>query len=496
MGSIEGPAMAGVKLPIIKLDTTIAELYKRANPNKANTRVGWVSCGVTSGVNLTDDFPRNAKFVYQDQAIITTPRQKLSHGTAELQRSHTKKYLGLISQRDAFISGDTPVIFFNLGQTPEQIEHDRREAEATISVLDPSQRLELVFCPGPAKIPVKQHGIDQLQYKIALDDLASYPLTHDLEAHWFLNSKAALARSGLPTPRADIIEVESYPVAADSCCAVCQNNSSDLPFIPPSCTGPRGKWLASQTARILSAIHARPVPFVLKTQQAFGGAGTWLVQTEQKKASLLADLSGSNSNSKETESEDEKEEDGILRKLLSLPTPRNTHLHPATLLLTDLIASPTADYGLTFMVTASGDAIFLAAAEQMISSNGGDGAATNSAWVGSVIYYARQEELRERFAGFMGRIAEWVGGHGYVGPVGADVLQDGDGDDGSWYVVDLNVRTCGSVSLPLLRGHFVGRGLWCASSFSMTVRGGREGFVVRWRGAFEEGRMLILSWYE
>ncbi|KXX82350.1 hypothetical protein MMYC01_201278 [Madurella mycetomatis] len=485
MGSVDPPASAEIKLPTIKLDTTLAELYKRASPKTTGIRLGLVSCGVTSGLGLTPDFPRNTQFPYQDQPLNTMPRRELTVRNADLRKSLAKKYLSLIPQRDAFISGAMPVIFFNLNQTPQQIERDRREAEATISVLDPSQRPDLVFCPGPSKIPLQDHGIDRLDFKVALDGLKGYPLTHDLETHWFLNSKAALARSGLPTPRSEIIEPEGSCQDAESCCPACASTStsqSDLPSVPPTCTGPRRRWLAIQTNRVLSAVRSRPVPFVFKTQQAFGGAGTWVVTSPEQKSRLLADLCSSADSC-----------DGVLPKLLAQVTRSNRHLGPATVLICDLVRKVVGDYGLTFVVADRGRVEFLAAAEQTTDGS--------SAWIGSTICYARQGELRRKFDGLMRRTAEWVSRFGYAGPVGVDVLEAETGaaagsGETECFIVDLNVRTCGSVSLPLLRSHFVSRGLQCASSFSIVVKGGRAGFIQRWRRPFEEGRMIILSWYE
>lgn len=481
MGSVARPAAPpGAKLPIIKLDTTLKELYERANPKSASTRLGLVSCGVTSTVDIGEDFPRNIQFPYQDKALTTARRQDLSLDNAGLRKSLAKKYLSLIPQRDAFISGAMPVILFNLDQTERQVERDRREAEATIAVLDPSQRPELVFCPGPSKVPLQAHGIDRLDYKVALDGLQGYPLTHDLETHWFLNSKAALARSGLPTPRSDIIEPEGYCPDVSSCCPVCAGTTTsttqqrELPSVPSRCTGPRRRWLASQTDRILSAVRSRPVPFVFKTQQAFGGAGTWVVTSDGQKSRLLDDLCSIDG------------DDGVLPRLLAQVTPTNAHLGPATVLLSELVGAGAVvgNYGLTFVVTDGGGAEFLAAAEQDTDGS--------NAWIGSTICYHRQEQLRRKFEGLMQKTAAWVGGFGYTGPVGVDVLETKTG----CFIVDLNVRTCGSLSLPLLRGHFVSRGLDCASSFSVTVKGGRREFIQRWRGPFEEGRMLIMSWYE
>ncbi|KAH6855382.1 hypothetical protein B0I37DRAFT_389019 [Chaetomium sp. MPI-CAGE-AT-0009] len=470
MGSMGPRTLAGVKLPTVKLDTTLTELYRQACPRNASTRLGWISCGVTSAVDLTPDFPRNTKFVYQDQPFIKASSHELREGNANLRRSLAKKYLSHIPQRDAFVSGNAAVIFFNLNRTPEQVEHDRREAEATISVLDPSQRPELIFCPGPSNIPMKKYGIDRLEYKVVLDGLDKYPLTHDLKTHWLLNSKAALARSGLPTPKSDIIETPHPPPPADSCCSQCvqaAKDTSHLPSIPPTCTGPRRQWLTTQTTRILDAVRARPIPFVFKTQQAFGGAGTWLVTSDAQKAQLLADLGGKKANRNPAQANTEKTEEekepkpGLLARLLPLLTPQNAHLSPTTVLLTDLIANPTSDYGLTFTVAPPGGGgahRFLGASTQILSPSG------SGAWVGSTIAYTQQESLRARFAPLVRRVAAWVAAQGYAGPVGADVLEDGEG---RCFVVDLNVRTCGSVALPLLRGHFTGRGLMWAGGFSV-----------------------------
>ncbi|KAK0669251.1 hypothetical protein QBC41DRAFT_320207 [Cercophora samala] len=484
MGSVDNPSLAGIQLPTIKLDTTLTQLFRSAGPKNASIRLGMVFCGVNSGVDLNPDFPRNTKYLYQDSPFNTVPRKELTRKNHELKKSLAMKYLSLIPQRDAFIAGPSPVIMFHMNQSPATVAHDREEASTTLSVLDPSQRPNLVFCPGPSKIPMKEHGIDKITYKIVADGLESYPLTHSLEPHWILNSKAGLARSGLPTPKCDIVSVKGYPPAPPkSCCEVCRadKRSNDLTFIPESCTGPRGQWLETQSSKIISAISSRPVPFVLKNQQVFGGAGTWVVTTQEQKEDLLSAFSSP---------------DGPLRKLLSQVTAENYHMDPAAVIISDMVSDPIGDYGLTFFVNENGEHVFLAASEQMIDGN--------NAWVGSTIVYSRQKALHEKFRGLISRTAEFVARHGYVGPVGIDVLEtrtEGetethDGERTKFHVVDLNVRTSGSLALPLLKGHFTGRGLDCASSFGITVKGGREEFVRRWQHEFEEGRMFVLSWYE
>ncbi|KAK0634011.1 hypothetical protein B0T14DRAFT_415307 [Immersiella caudata] len=484
MGSI----VPDIKLPTIHLDTTLAELYRLASPRNANRRLGLVFCGVNSALDLSPNFPRNTKYLYQDSPFNTIPRQHLTPSNITLQKSLATKYLSLIPQRDAFIAGRAPVILFNVDTSPETIEHDRREAEATISVLDPSQRPELVFCPGPGSIPIKEYGIDKIAYKIVLDGLKKYPLTHDLETHWYLNSKAALALSGLPTPRAEIVEAVGFGGEKGECCEICVmpggkegEGGGELVVIPGGCTGNRGVWIREQMERVVGAIRKREVPFVVKNQQTFGGAGTWVVTTEEEKAELLRGM---------------ESEEGALRKLLSQVTAANHHLKPGSIIISDLVKDPIGDYGLTFVVTEEGEAIFLAASEQMIDES--------NAWIGSTINYEHQEGLYEKFKPLMERTAKWVAQHGYYGPVGIDILEtetpgqtdSHTGEQTAYHIVDLNVRTSGSLSLPLLKGHFASRGLSCASSFSVTVKGTRRDFIEKRKKEFESGKMIILSWYE
>ncbi|KAJ4415369.1 hypothetical protein N0V85_002753, partial [Neurospora sp. IMI 360204] len=187
-----------INLPTIHLDTTLTDLYKLADPPPR-----------TSAIALTPSFPRNKK------CLLSSNPSEEKKTSKDLQRSIALKYLSLTPQRDAFIAGggpSTPTIFFSISPgCASQEAHDRREAETTIAVLAPErQRPKLVFCSGPSSIPVRELGIDRLAVKIMLDDLErqGYPLVVDQETQWFLNSKARLAESGLPTPRAEVVVVE------------------------------------------------------------------------------------------------------------------------------------------------------------------------------------------------------------------------------------------------------------------------------------------------
>ncbi|KAK4170526.1 putative solid-state culture-specific atp-grasp domain protein [Cladorrhinum sp. PSN259] len=483
MGSIDDFTMGGVQLPTITLDKTLTELYSQADPKNENIRLGMVFCGVNSAIEINPDFPRNAKYPYQDSPFINEPKHKLTLKNKRLQKVLAMKYLSLLPQRDAFIAGTSPVIMFSKSRSSEQLAHDREEAEATLAVLEPSQRPEIVFCPGPSHIPMSEHNIDKIAYKVSVDGLAKYPLAHDLDTHWIVNSKAGLARSGLPTPRCDIFDISGVPPPPSSCCSTCQSAARKSSVIPESCTGPRKAWLQAESDKLVSVVKSRPVPFVFKNQQTWGGAGTWVINTVEDKEALLEDLSGP---------------DGVLWKVLSQVTEENCHLSPASVIVSDMVTNVVRDCGITFLVGNDGP-VFLGVSEQMIDEG-------SSAWLGSTIDYARQEELKAKFAALVERTAKWIAEKGYKGPVGIDVLEtrevgetkSNNGEDTKYHIVDMNARTSGSMALPLMKGHFwERRGLQCASGFSVEYKGkSREEFVKRWKDEFERGEMVILSWYE
>ena len=173
--------------------------------------------------------------------------------------------------------------------------------------------------------------------------------------------------------------------------------------------------------------------------------------------------------------------------MLSHITSENEHLRPGTVLLMQMIEDPVADYGITFFVgEREGSATFLAASEQMIDRE-------NASWIGSTISYDHQATLQQKFSPLVGKIAHWLHKQGYLGPAGIDILESKDGD---LQIVDLNVRTSGSLRLPLMRTHFTSRGFWSACSMCITAGESREQFCQQWRTETEAGQLCILAWYE
>ena len=74
--------------------------------------------------------------------------------------------------------------------------------------LDQTQRPELLFLARPKNLLLAENDIEILALKCVLDGYDGYPLTVDLETHYYVKSKIALAASGLPTPKYKLVEPE------------------------------------------------------------------------------------------------------------------------------------------------------------------------------------------------------------------------------------------------------------------------------------------------
>jgi hypothetical protein len=174
--------------------------------------------------------------------------------------------------------------------SPQRRDHDQKQVIKTLAILPDSQRPQPVFCDGPESILIKEAGIDFLACKVINDDLERYNNVVPLETHWFLNSKRALADSGLPTPKCVAVTVDGFPTDAQSCCDICIGSGLNGFVIPEDCAGARGTWLKEQSLRLYEALKSHPLPFVLKNQATFGGAGTFIAKTEEERQKIVEDL--------------------------------------------------------------------------------------------------------------------------------------------------------------------------------------------------------------
>ncbi|KAI0424121.1 hypothetical protein F5Y09DRAFT_325322 [Xylaria sp. FL1042] len=494
------------KLPTVTLDATLTDLYRRAGPTYAHKRIAQVMGPVHSAIQLTSKILRNVKYTVQDSAFNDPAAREdgAFEISTEARRELAISYVALVGQRDGFLSGDTLVIMFDseVAGTPDF--HDEMEAKKTMAVLSENQRPRLLFCSGYEDIPakIKDENIDLMAYKLAPDALQGYAqaLVVPLDTAWYLNSKEALVTSGLPAPRCDIIEVdEPSCFDADHCCDVCRRSKSSGDFlIPVDCTGPRGRWYSEQSTKIYGELSGRALPFVVKNQQSYGGAGTYLIYTDKDRAKLLQDL----------------HDGGVLRRTLSSVTKDNKHLRPASIILSELIENPIGTWGLSFFVTEDADEpMFLAVTELMLVQR--------RFYIGSSVQYNRQAELKSKFTVLVKDMSRWLRSFGYIGPVGVDVLEtastssylgersqetqnsnadrvaDGDGcSRSSLHILDINARTSGQLCLPLLRTHFTSRGFECAASFFVRTSKTRKEFIDMFQEGFGKGKTCILSWYD
>ena len=294
---------------------------------------------------------------------------------------------------------------------------------------------------------------------------------------YHLNSKEALATSGIPTPPSKILKLDGLAAEAANCCSACQSNDEPL-FLPSNCAGPRRQWLQSQIDRVVQEIRDNhPAPFALKTQQTFGGGGTLLVKSEEDKQSLLDQLSSH-----------------LLPKLYASVTPSNVHLNPATLVISELIEDQISNIGLAMFVPPSGEPIFIGVTEQKL--------ADGRQWTGSAISYSDQPALEKKVSPIMHQIAAYVHGHGYHGPVGADILESHNSTTSNadsappLLVVDLNVRLPASLHLGLLRSHFTSQTFNNATSLMLLLHDTpRHQFIAALADLLGQQRVVITSWY-
>ena len=186
-------------LPQVTLDTTLAELYSRDGPVDSHGQLALLLCAANSEVAPTSKLARNTKFLYQDSTFSNTPENIAPQQQEEIEKSVAVKYLSLVPQHDAFAAGNMPVILFDSDSSEKAVDHSKEEAERTISSLTATQRPKLLFFSDPTQISMKENGISRLATKMEFDEVEGLPLALDLDTHYFLNSKAALCSSGLPT---------------------------------------------------------------------------------------------------------------------------------------------------------------------------------------------------------------------------------------------------------------------------------------------------------
>ena len=169
--------MASVKLPEIHFDTTLADLYARGQKgSKDRARIALVPCGASSDIPFSTTFPRNSKYVYQDDVFMSN---KIDTDPAELDKlRHVTSclFLSVLAQRDAFIVGSMGVVHVQRQLLPRTAtSRSLAEAELTMSVL-PEHQLETfphhhLFRPPSDQIPTTKSSINWLSKSSVMEPL-------------------------------------------------------------------------------------------------------------------------------------------------------------------------------------------------------------------------------------------------------------------------------------------------------------------------------------
>ncbi|KAL8778181.1 MAG: hypothetical protein Q9194_002144 [Teloschistes cf. exilis] len=188
-------------LPQFELDTTLAELYELNNPSKGEDRLGYLVCLTNSEIDQTSTIPRNTKYLYQETTFATTAIEATPEQRRQLRRNLAIKYQSVAPQHDAFAAGDMPVILFDpdVDGSDNSLCYLQEYAERTMSSLNREQRPKLLCFASPDQISLGECGIDRFAIKACLDGYDAFPLVVDLETNYFLNTKAALSTSRLPS---------------------------------------------------------------------------------------------------------------------------------------------------------------------------------------------------------------------------------------------------------------------------------------------------------
>ncbi|CAD6587838.1 MAG: hypothetical protein ASARMPREDX12_003022 [Alectoria sarmentosa] len=348
--------------------------------------------------------------------------------------------LSLECQRFTFAAGRMETVLFDIRDFT-----GRLDAIKTMNVLPNRQRPNIIFAKGIDDL-MQQRPEAQFALVVPHEKFASRQQTVDSDVLYKLLSKRYLALSGLPTPQTSVL---------------------DLDDSSPS--------VASKLSKAVSWIRSFDIPRVFKTQQGMSSVGTFLIRTEQEREDLIDLLS-----------------ENILRTTLDSVNSTNAYLYPSSLLSQEMITQAQECFATSFFVRRNGDAVFLGACRQDMDSE-------SNAWLGASICYLEQGRLRQRLWPVVCQIATYLHGEGYYGPAGADIMLANASatQPARHWIIDLNVRMTGSLTLAFLRGHFSERrGLHEASiTQRFKFKDKRDDFRKLFATEVAEGRLIIVAWF-
>jgi len=321
----------------------------------------------------------------------------------------------------------------------------RLDAITTLNVLPASQRPRISSFHG-IKDLCNRILESQLTVVVPHEKLASHRQTTEPDVLYGLLSKRYLALSGLPTPPSSVLDLGDCPGSVEQKLSIASS------------------W-----------IHSFAIPRVFKTQQGMSSVGTFIIRTESEREELVRSLSAV-----------------LLRNTLHSVNACNAHLYPSSLISQEMIKRESPCFATSFFVHRKRNCTFLGACWQKMSES--------NAWLGARIRYWDQDKLKHRLWRTICQISNLLRGKGYYGPAGADIIPEDARKRSSprpW-IIDLDVRMTGSLSLAFLRGHFSDRrGLdeACVTQ-RFKFRLNRNAFCTIFAAEIQAGRMVIVAWFD
>ena len=220
----------------------------------------------------------------------------------------------------------------------------------------------------------------------------------------------------------------------------------------------------SEVKRIKSILQESQLPYVLKLTQSLSSVGTMIPQSEEERSQLVERIGD------------------YLAEYLPRITKENAHLYTTSLILSEFIKGDTA--ALNFYIKRDGSPVFLGACHQLSTGESGRQA--------TAITYADQAELQPKYQKVLEKVGKTLCEEGYWGPVGADIMENPE--DGTLFVIDLNVRMPLSLVLHALTSHFTKRGLGMSIAYEcimLTIS--RDTLEEKFEKEFSEARIVLLG---
>ncbi|OJI95796.1 hypothetical protein ASPVEDRAFT_35118 [Aspergillus versicolor CBS 583.65] len=410
--------------PPVVLDTTLSDLFA-----EQHERAVLAYCATDDLPPILPSIPHSQKFIYSGLPLV--------EGDAVGLVLRCKGY----PQHLGFIAGNIPIYFLEYPETPAaSLKTFCYEFERVYDALREDQRPETHRIKHPSKLSLPENaGIVTVRSQ---DSLAHLPSLVDPEVQYDLSSKRALAISGIPTPKTEII---------DSILSPDQVLDKDT--------------IGKEVARLISKAQVWEPPFILKLQYSAASGGTFVVRSKEDWDNCVCTVTD--------------ELHLILRQL----NRENHGFQPASLLLQEFI--PGESIGISFFVTKEGTAIFLGACGQLFGED--------KLWIGASISYKEQDRIYRENKSILDCTARYAHAQGYFGPFGIDVMRDKNGEP---LVIDLNPRSTGATPLCLLRQHLsVKRGLHEATLLMPILLDVKWAeFTDVFRDELFSGQLIVTSW--